>query len=504
MADSSVLMLVEIGAQLGDYRLLSRIGKGSYGIVYEAEHAITRRIDALKLMLYAGPYGGDDEQRFLREIRVQASLQHPNIAAVYNAFRTEYGPALVMELVRGESLRPILNRGRVPVEEGVDYVRAALRGLACAEKLGIVHRDIKPENILIAPGGTVKLTDFGLAHVVNGANLTGSGENIGTPVYMSPEQVVGNEPVDARTDVYSAGVVLYEVVTGKPPFQGSNGFAVMLAHRNTPPVPPIELNPAIGERLNRVILTALEKEPARRFTGSAEFEKALEEAMADSAKGPVRVPVAVIRRAAAPWPKYAGAAAIGLASCGLLLVAGRVAVLHSATARATAARSAAKAAPKPAPPPPAAAPVPEPIAAPAPPVIAPAAPASEAATPTSVPAGRHSRVHKPAIASAKPAAAPSTLPRVTSPDPGNSGSPLPLHQTAIIPAQAAPITQSKPPVTPVESMAAPPDDAPPPAPAASAATPQPSPAKHHNAVIRALGKLFGKHGNANPPDAVSK
>jgi serine/threonine-protein kinase len=126
-----------------------------------------------------------------------------------------------------------MDRGRPPLAEGVGYMLAALNGLSAAVSIGIVHRDVKPENILITAEGQVKLTDFGLSHVINGARLTGSGKNIGTPCYMSPEQVVGNEAVDARSDVYSAGAVFYEVVTGNPPFTGTNDFAVMLAHRNT-------------------------------------------------------------------------------------------------------------------------------------------------------------------------------------------------------------------------------------------------------------------------------
>jgi len=486
-------MTLEPGEQLGDYRLLSRIGKGSYGVVFEAEHAITRRIDALKLMLYAGPCATDEELRFLREIQVQASVHHPNVAAVYTAFRTPYGPALVMELVRGESLRAILARGRPPLAEGISYVVASLRGLACAGALGIVHRDIKPENILIAPGGTVKLTDFGLAHVINGAHLTGSGENIGTPTYMSPEQVVGNEPVDARTDVYSAGVVLYEVVTGKPPFQGTNGFAVMLAHCNTPPVPPIEINPEIGERLNRVILTALEKEPARRFPTSAEFEQAIAEAMADPSGGPIRVPRPRLRRIA-PWPKYAAAAIAGLAGCGLLLSAGRMAVLHRSPTHAAVARPLAK-------------PVAKPVAPSPPPAITqPAEPAVEVAQPAPPPPPpvvvvHHPRPRKPAVLAAKPAAAPSTLPRITSTD-TITGSVAP--PPAELPT--TPVTPAASPVTPVSAMAAPSDSTPPPSPspAPDPAKPLEPPTKHHNAVVRALGKIFRKHASANPSPATSK
>jgi serine/threonine-protein kinase len=272
-------MNLDIGTQLGDYRILRRIGRGAYGIVFEAEHVITRRIDALKLMLDAGPSAIEEEQRFLREIQVQASLQHPNIAQVYTAFRTPWGLALAMEMVRGEPLSAILRRVRPSLSEGVGYILATLSGLSCAEQMGIVHRDIKPDNILITQDGGVKITDFGLAQIRDSARITASGESLGTPCYMSPEQVTGSAPADARTDVYSTGVVLYEVMTGKPPFGGPNGFAVMLAHQNTAPVAPSELDPSIGQGLSRAILKALEKDPSRRFPNAGAFREALEEAM---------------------------------------------------------------------------------------------------------------------------------------------------------------------------------------------------------------------------------
>ena len=194
-------MNLEIGTQLGDYRIVSRIGQGSYGVVFEAEHVITRRIDAVKFLHDAGPGSADDEQRFLQEIQVQARLHHPNIATVHTAFRTPWGLALAMEKVPGEPLSAILKRGRPPLQEGVRFILATLSALHCAERFGIVHRDIKPDNILITPEGQVKITDFGLAQIRGSARITSSGESLGTPCYMAPEQVVGTNPVDGRTDM---------------------------------------------------------------------------------------------------------------------------------------------------------------------------------------------------------------------------------------------------------------------------------------------------------------
>jgi serine/threonine protein kinase len=310
----------EIGTQLGDYRILSVIGRGAYGIVFEAEHVITRRIDVVKLLHDSGPASADDEQRFLREIQVQASLHHPNIAAVHTAFRTPDGLALVMEKVPGEPLSAILKRGRPPLTEGVRYILATLSALSCAEQSGIVHRDIKPDNILITPEGQVKITDFGLAHICGCARITSSGESLGTPCYMAPEQVTGTEPIDGRTDVYSTAVVLYEIVTGRPPFEGSNGFAVMLAHRNTSAAPPVEIEPAVGWQLSRAIMTALEKDPARRFQSAAEFHKELTKAMAPAVAPPPLPPPG--------WRhsrRAVSVASAGMFLCGLTALAAHVA-----------------------------------------------------------------------------------------------------------------------------------------------------------------------------------
>lgn len=279
-------MSLEIGAQVGDYRIIAPVGAGAYGEVYQAEHRITHRIDALKIL--TGRHTGTDEQaqRFLREIQLQASLSHPNIVAVHNAFRTGEGVALIMEMVHGEPLSGILKRGRVPFESGVSYVLGILSALAYAHGHGIIHRDVKPENIIITPDGSVKLTDFGLARSPASPHFTQSGEFAGSPSYMSPEQVLATGLIDARSDLYSTGVVLYEVVTGRPPFDGDTPFAVMLGHQSAAPVPPIRIDSAISPGLNQVILTALEKDPERRFRSAGDFQTALHKAVTGDLPGP--------------------------------------------------------------------------------------------------------------------------------------------------------------------------------------------------------------------------
>jgi len=271
-------MSLERGTQLGDYSIVSRIGTGAYGEVYESEHAITRRRDAIKVLVDDRLHSAEEQERFLQEIQVQASLHHPNIAAVYNAFLTPHGLALVMELVRGEPLSAILAQGRLPLERGVRLVQEVLAALAYAHAQGIVHRDVKPENIIVTPDGSVKLTDFGLARSTASPRLSQSGVLAGSPCYMSPEQARGTTAPDARSDTYSAGVVLYEVVTGQLPFTGDSTFEVLLEHQYSPPAPPEEVDPAVSPALSQVILTALEKEPERRYQTAGAFYAALEEA----------------------------------------------------------------------------------------------------------------------------------------------------------------------------------------------------------------------------------
>jgi serine/threonine protein kinase len=474
-------MNLEVGTQLGEYRILSRIGRGAYGVVFEAEHSITRRIDAVKLMLDAGASSTDEEQRFLREIQAQASLQHPNIATVYGAFRTPWGLALAMELVRGKSLRNVLQGAPLPPAAAAAYILPVLEGLSRAESLGIVHRDIKPDNILITADGTVKLTDFGLAQVANSARITTSGENLGTPCYMSPEQVIGSEPADARTDVYSTGVVLYEAVTGRPPFMGSNGFAVMMAHQSTLPVPPIELQPSVGAELNRVILKALEKLPDRRFQNAAEFRAALEQAVMPAA---VAAPSSAPRRARRA-PLVAAAAAVTLAICGFGAWAGHF-TAHRGDSESL---------------PPIVKPQPPALQPPAPqsPVALPPQPPPEATTATAPdpqpeavpsPAPAHPRrVHRSAKSlPKKPALAltPTTV-HGTQPDPVPERHPAPAPETGLAPSlPSRPVAAELPPAS-----------APPPA----ESEPEPVPPKRRNIFRRALGRILGHR--VNPPAAQS-
>jgi serine/threonine-protein kinase len=269
--------------KIGDagYRIIEPIASGGMGDVYKAEHIITKRIEAIKLL--AGGGTEEDADRFLREIQLQASLSHPNIAAVYNAFRVGEDLVMVMELVEGEPLREVLARGRLPLPLALNYAGQVLDAMAYAHAHGVIHRDITPANIIVTALDKLKLTDFGLAKTVASPAASQAGTAMGSPHYMSPEQVRDATLATARSDIYSLGAVLYEMVTGRKVFDGDSSFLVMQAQVESVPEPPIRLEPDIPPALNAAILTALEKDPQRRFPTAHAFHKAIEQCLGNTA-----------------------------------------------------------------------------------------------------------------------------------------------------------------------------------------------------------------------------
>jgi serine/threonine-protein kinase len=267
-------MSFSIGDTVGDYRILEELGRGGMGRVFKVEHTITHRVEAMKVLAGSRPDAPQQAARSLREIQLQASLDHPNIAAVHNAFWSGEDLVLVMELVQGHSLRRVLEQGRVPLAITMDYAGQALAALSYAHAHGVIHRDISPGNMMIGPNGVLKLTDFGLAKGPGDARLSQTGAPLGSLWYMPPEQVRGSSS-DARSDIYSLGAVLYELASGKKPFDGESAFAIMADQVGKPPTPPIEIDPEVPPALSAALMRALEKDPDRRFQTAEELRQFL-------------------------------------------------------------------------------------------------------------------------------------------------------------------------------------------------------------------------------------
>jgi len=217
-----------VGQRLGDYEILGVLGAGGMGKVYKVRNVISDRVEAMKILL--ANLAGQKElaDRFLREIKLLASLNHPNIAALNTALTLNNQLVMLMEYVDGTTLATRLQSGPIPVPDAINYSEQLLSALGYAHKLNVIHRDIKPANMMLTSQGVVKLMDFGIARPNNEVGMTLTGTTLGSLNYMSPEQVRGSE-VDARSDLYSFGVSLYEMVTGQLPFQGNSNFSVMSA-----------------------------------------------------------------------------------------------------------------------------------------------------------------------------------------------------------------------------------------------------------------------------------
>ena len=270
------------GTRIRDYEIVGTLGYGGMGEVYRVRHTISDRVEAIKL-LRAGPASGSQAQemmdRFVREIRVLATLDHSNIAKFHTAFRHEQELVMVMECVEGEDLGRRLPKG-VALEEALRFTRQVLEALRYAHGRGIVHRDIKPSNIMITPAGEVKLLDFGLAlggMALENQRLTTTGALVGSMHYIAPEHISG-EPHDARSDIYAVGVTLYEMITGRLPFEGTTHVQVIAAHLQHAPTAPSKLDVAISEALSATVMKALAKDPRERWQTAEAFLSALDEA----------------------------------------------------------------------------------------------------------------------------------------------------------------------------------------------------------------------------------
>lgn len=264
------------GQQIGDYLILQELGAGGMGKVYKVQNVISDRLEAMKVLLPDLTRDSDLADRFLREIKVQASLEHPNIARLHTAMRADNQLLMLMEFVEGRTVESLFTPERpMPLDHAVWYCMQVLSALDYAHVRGIVHRDIKPSNMMLTNQGQIKLLDFGIARVINDPSLTQTRQTVGSLFYMSPEQING-QPVDARSDIYSLGVSLYQMVTGRKPFDGTSDFSIMAAHMQQQAIPPIQLDPSMPPMLNDVILRAIAKDVNNRFQSAAEFHAGLE------------------------------------------------------------------------------------------------------------------------------------------------------------------------------------------------------------------------------------
>ncbi|MGA9655546.1 MAG: serine/threonine-protein kinase, partial [Polyangia bacterium] len=276
-----------IGKKVGNYVVVSLLGEGAQGVVYLAEHPEIGRKAALKVLKSEAARDRHTYSRFVAEARAASAIKHPNIIDIYDFGRLEDGqPYILMEKLDGESLTARLaSSQRLSLDDALDFITQAGSALTAAHECGVLHRDLKPDNLFLIPDARspghllVKVLDFGIAKLRGEGRpsmQTQAGSLMGTPLYMSPEQCRGSSQIDHRTDIYSLGIILYEMLCGAPPFVSDALFEVLNMHINQPPEPPRLRVPSIPESIDRAILSTLAKDPADRYASVAEFMCALE------------------------------------------------------------------------------------------------------------------------------------------------------------------------------------------------------------------------------------
>lgn len=256
--------------QLGDYYLEEQIAHGGMGVVYRAHQVSLARVVAVKLLLLGRHSSPDSIRRFYREAQSAAALRHPHIVPVYEVGESEGQPFLAMEYVEGRSLAEILRQGPLAPQRAARYAHTVAEAIAYAHSQGVLHRDLKPSNVLLDALDCIRLTDFGLAKKLDGSSdFTLTGEMLGSPNYLSPEQAEGRHTsVGPPSDIYGVGALLYELLTGRPPFLAASLADTLLRIRDTEPLPPSSLNPGIPRDLDTIVLKCLEKAPERRYASA--------------------------------------------------------------------------------------------------------------------------------------------------------------------------------------------------------------------------------------------
>ncbi|MDP2851817.1 MAG: protein kinase [Gallionella sp.] len=260
-------------SQIGRYEVLGELGQGAMGIVYKAKDPLIDRVVAIKTINLGLALDEKEEYegRFYQEAKAAGRLNHPNIVTIYDVGKSGDVAYIAMEFLQGRELRDVMNDGGLlPVDQVLDIVAQVAQGLAYAHEHEIVHRDVKPSNIMVVRDGHAKITDFGIARMASSAVRTQTGMVLGSPKYMSPEQVMG-KAIDQRSDIFSLGVMLYEMLTGQAPFNGENVNAIMYQTLNAVPAPPNTLNPAVPEMANFIVAKALAKKLEDRYQNAKDF-----------------------------------------------------------------------------------------------------------------------------------------------------------------------------------------------------------------------------------------
>jgi serine/threonine protein kinase len=265
-----------IGSRVLEFELTGVLGAGGMSVVYRAKHRVTHQEVAIKILPPELATHEELKARFVEEARVLALLDHPNVVSLNNFCEAGGRLCLIMQFVDGTTFEHmIIQKGQLPASEVARVGIEVLKALEYAHKSSVIHRDIKPSNVLVRTDGTVKVTDFGIAKIVGATRLTSTGQTMGTVRYMSPEQVRGKQ-VDLRSDIYSLGVTLYEGLSGRTPFEGENQFEIMQQHLNRKPPPLEEMGVEVPPAFEKLLMRAMEKNPADRFEDAASFRSSVE------------------------------------------------------------------------------------------------------------------------------------------------------------------------------------------------------------------------------------
>lgn len=298
-----------IGKVVGSYKITEKIGEGGMGAVFKGIDLMLEREVAIKMLRPELASQPQVVERFRSEAVTLAKLNHPNIATLFSFLRQGEDFFMVMEFVRGETLDSLIRRsGAMPCDQAIAWFCQALEGIDHAHRMGIIHRDIKPSNMMLTQTGTLKVMDFGIARVLGTSRMTRQGNIVGTIEYMSPEQVRGQE-TDARSDIYSLGILLYEMLTGRVPFSSDSEYDLMQMQIERAPQPPRVYSAQIPQSVEQAIMRALAKRIEARFQGAAEFRQALSSALAGG-NAPAQVAPSIAPQqtqligAVAPPPRY--------------------------------------------------------------------------------------------------------------------------------------------------------------------------------------------------------